>query len=162
MQFILSILLVMLTACSGGNSKNVVEDKVPAANNLREMTDEDKFIYDEPFRSAMLKSCLSTQTFKRRTMLGKWYTLKNCNIRFNDINIQNLDIAIHKDDEGRVNGLEFMIYPSTDYGLFLQERQLEHAVSKISNTCSRYYWNTLPIFTLVEESLCDYLRYDHL
>ena len=67
MQFILPILLVMLTSCSVGNSKNDVEDKVPAANNPREMTDEDKFINDELFMSAMLKSCLSSQTFKRKT-----------------------------------------------------------------------------------------------
>lgn len=126
------------------------------------MNDGDKFIKDEDFRNAILKKCASIQTFEFKTPYGDWYKLENCTFRLDGINISNTDVSILLDVNKLVNGLRFMIFPDTKYGIYLQERQGNHVINKSSTSCSRYYWRVLPVYTHVDKSLCDALIYNNL
>ena len=164
MRHILTLytLIIILYGCSSGQPRNDTQKGVADLKSPQEMNDGDKFIKDEDFRNAILKKCASIQTFEYRTPYGNWYKLKNCTFRLDGIDISNTDISIHLEENKLVNGLQFMIFPDTKYGSYLQERQSTHSVNESSTSCSRYYWKTLPLYTHVDKSLCDALIYYRL
>jgi len=162
MRLILFLLIGILTSCSRDNIKSDSEKEGFAAQNTQNLIDESKFIHDNFFRNAMLQPCLSQQTFLTKTVHGSWHRLENCNLILNGIDINEKDISIHKDKNGKVNGLRFFIYPETKYGKYLRENYSINTVSNESKICIQYYNNTLPIVTITDESLCDAIHYESI
>jgi len=155
-------MLGLVTSCSGDYSKKDADEKVVTAQNPQKMTDESKLIHDKLFRNAMLQPCLSQQTFERQTSHGGWYKLKNCNLNLNGIELKNKEISIHKGRKGKIDGIEFLIYPDTEYGSYLRQKAPENVVVNESKTCVRYYRDTFPVVTIVDELLCDAIYYGQI
>ena len=162
MRYILLASILLLSACSGINSKNDKNERISATDNPPRLTDEGKFIHDDSFRIGILQSCDSTQTFVRKTSYGSWHKLKDCNFRLHGISINKSEISIHKDQNGTINGLRFMVYPDTKYGQHLLGRYKPHSIDNEPGICIQYYQSTFPILTIADESLCDALRYKHI
>ena len=156
MRYILFALILLLSACSGINSKN---KRFSATDNPPRLTDEGKFIHDDSFRIGILQSCNSTQTFGRKTSYGSWYKLKDCDFRLHGIGINESEISIHKDSNGTINGLRFMVHPDTEYGQHLLKKHTPHIVDTEPGICIQYYQFTFPVLTIADESLCDALQY---
>ena len=158
MRYTLALIL-LLSACSGINSKN---ERISVTDNPPRFTDEGKFIHDDSFRIGILRSCFSTQTFERRTSYGSWHKLKDCDFRFHGISINKTEISIHKDSNGTINGLSFMVFPGTEYGQHLLNRYKPHSVEYEPGICIQYYQSTLPTLMIADESLCEAVQYKQI
>ena len=162
MRYTLTLCSLALSflGCSIEKSNNNLDKEIDSLSSLQHVNDEDKFIQDKHYRDNLLAKCSSGPTFQNRSVYGRWHELTNCNFGLNGISISNTDIMIHLDDNNRVNGFRFMIFPETEYGKYLSERQSAHIVFRSSSgACSTYYWRSLPIYTYVDKSLCDVLVY---
>lgn len=162
MRYTLTLCSLALSflGCSIEKPSNNLDKEIDPISSLQYINDEDKFIQDKDYRDNLLAKCSSGPTFLNRSVYGRWYELTNCNFGLNGISISNTDIMIHLDNNNRVNGFRFMIFPETEYGKYLSERQPAYAVFRSSTgACSTYYLRTLPIYTNVDESLCDVLAY---
>ena len=162
MRYILLALILLLSACSAINFKNDKKERISATDNPPRFTDEGKFIHDDSFRIGILQSCDSTQTFVRKTFHGSWHKLKDCNFRLHGISINKSEISIHKDSNGTINGLRFMVHPDTEYGQHLLKKHTPHIVDTEPGICIQYFQSTFPVLTIVDESLCDAVQYKNI
>ena len=158
-RFVLFSLLLLLSACSAGKPKSDESEGISMPDNPQRLTDEGKFIHDDSFRSGILRSCHSTQTFERRTSYGSWHKLEGCNFEFHGIKTQNKEFSIHKDPNGIIDGLRFMIHPDTEYGQHLLSRYSQYSVQHEPGICIQYYQHSFPILTIADESHCDAIKY---
>lgn len=157
------VLAIFLAACSASEIENNAFDTDSLVADVEIAVDESKFLHDKVFRESMLQSCLSSKTFKFNTeVMGEWYDLKNCNIQFNGIRIDAKDISLHLDKKGSVNAFGMMIFPDTEYGIYLLRNYGTHSVAKEAKVCIKYYSGSLPLLKVANDSLCDALVYNQL
>lgn len=154
--------LLLLSACSAINTQSDNRKEISIPDNPATLTDEGKFIHDESFRIGILQSCDSTQTFESKTTYGSWHKLKDCDFKFHGFSIEKTEVSVHKNVNGLINGLRFMIYPDTEYGEYLSSRYQPYSVDTEPGICIQYYQSTFPILTIADESLCDAIRYKHI
>ena len=154
------VLAIFLGACSASESESNVFEADSIVADVEVAVDESKFLHDKVFRESMLQSCLQSKAFRANTAaMGEWYDLKNCNIEFNGIRIDEKDLFLHLDKKGNVNAFGMMILPSTEYGKYLLRKYNKYSVNKDAKICIKYYSNTLPLLQVVSDSLCDALAY---
>ena len=159
MRYILFASILLLSACSGINSRN---ERISVTDNPQRLTDEGKFIHDDSFRIGVLQSCDSTQTFERKTSYGSWHKLKDCDFILHGISINKSEISIHKDPNKTINGLRFMVHPDTEYGQYLLERYQPYSVDNEPGICIQYYQSSYPILTITDDSICEAVRYKQI
>ena len=159
MRLILLVLFLVLSACSGINYKSDKNERSSTTNNPPRLTDNGKFIHDDSFRIGILQSCDSTQTFERKTSYGSWHKLKDCDFKLHGISIKEKDVSVHKNLNGLISGIRFMVYPDTEYGQHLLKRYQPHIVDTEPGICIQYYLSTLPILTIADKSLCEAVNY---
>ena len=161
MRLILLVLFLALSACSGINYKSDKNERSSTTNNPPRLTDNGKFIHDE-FGIGILQSCDSTQTFERKTSYGSWHKLKDCDFKLHGISIKVRDVSVHKDLNGLVSGIRFLVYPDTEYGQYLLKRYQPYSVNNEPGICIQYYQSTFPILTIADESLCEAISYKQI
>ena len=156
---ILIVLFFPLSSCSGTDSNSGKKGNISTPDNPLRLTDEGKFIHDESFRTRIFQSCDSTQTFEYKTSYGSWHKLKDCDFKLHGISIKEKYVSVHKNLNGLISGIRFMVYPDTEYGQHLLKRYQPHIVDTEPGICIQYYLSTLPILTIADKSLCEAVNY---
>ena len=154
--------ICVLSSCSSPVKVPEIEGESRLSEeNKKRLTDEERFFVDDGFREKLLKQCSKKETI-RRSSYGTWFRFGKCDIAFNGIALGLSRFEIHESQRGEVDVLQFMTFPSTQYGKYLLERFQPHRVHRAPLVCTRYYRDTLPLVTIAKASMCDALQYDQL
>ncbi len=162
MKYVSLLLLVLTASCTSTQSNDGESKKTNYPTTPQSFADEERFINDKIFRREMLQPCLQSMSLESRSKYGAWYKLKNCDLKFNGIEIKNTNIELHQDKNRVTNAFRIMTFPNTEYGKHLISKYQIYQLHRKESICLKYYQSSLPILTVANKSLCEAIEYQHI